>query len=510
MAAAPEPRTQAAAPAWQLRWAPDAAVDGLRAFEYVEDDRANSHPAGQPHITAQGSDYRFVMHMQDRDIMTDRQRQEVRGMRSGGYDLVLLKGETWRITYSMFIPGSLKATTRFTHIMQTKAPGTGTNPMVTMSLQRRNNVPKLELLATTSGVTVGSVDLAPLQNRWIDVEVEMTIGDAPNGRLRWVIRNGASTVIDVTRGGIDNWLTDRVRPKWGIYRSLGDTSGSLQDCHLLIRNMRAYQWSDTPTMPAPVQYEAEDATINRGIREQTYTGWRGTGYVNTDNVTGSYVEWTVNAPYAATASLTIGYANGTTTDRPMDVSVNGTLVANDLSFLNTLAWDQWETRTIVTSLRAGANTIRLSAVTANGGPNLDYLDLRMPPPPGPPGTDYQAENARLSQAVVESTHAGFTGTGFVNFDNVAGSNIEFDVTAAAAGQATVTVRYANGTTSNRPMDVTVNGVLVRDDLAFPGTGAWSTWGTASVTVPLNAGVNPLRLTSAVASGGPNIDKITLS
>ncbi|HCU51432.1 MAG TPA: chemotaxis protein, partial [Micromonosporaceae bacterium] len=33
---------------------------------------------------------------------------------------------------------------------------------------------------------------------------------------------------------------------------------------------------------------------------------------------------------------------------------------------------------------------------------------------------YEAENATISQGVVESNHAGFTGTGFVNYDNVVG------------------------------------------------------------------------------------------
>jgi hypothetical protein len=34
-------------------------------------------------------------------------------------------GQTWRLAHQMYIPGSLKATTTFTHIMQTKAPGRG-------------------------------------------------------------------------------------------------------------------------------------------------------------------------------------------------------------------------------------------------------------------------------------------------------------------------------------------------------------------------------------------------
>jgi hypothetical protein len=36
-----------AATTWQPRWVPEATVDGLLAFEGVEDDRANSHPAGR-------------------------------------------------------------------------------------------------------------------------------------------------------------------------------------------------------------------------------------------------------------------------------------------------------------------------------------------------------------------------------------------------------------------------------------------------------------------------------
>src|SRR6266536_2043703 len=53
---------------WQPMWAPEADVDGLPAFENVEDDRADSHPAGDPHIFVEGNNYRFNMHMVDRDF----------------------------------------------------------------------------------------------------------------------------------------------------------------------------------------------------------------------------------------------------------------------------------------------------------------------------------------------------------------------------------------------------------------------------------------------------------
>jgi len=492
-----EPSTQAG---WQLRWAPEASVHGLGAFEGIEDDRANSHPAGQPHIFVEDNNYRFNMHMVDRDTMTDRQRQEVKGMRWNGSDLILLKGEMWRLTHQMYIPTSLKATTTFTHIMQTKAPGTGELPMLVMSLRRHGSVPKVELKAFEGDVTIGAVDLAPLQNRWIDVELEMLIGDAPTGRVRWVLRDGANTVIDSTRSA-DNWLADRVRPKWGIYRSLGDTSGSLQDCYLLIRNMRAYEWSGTAP-PGSTRYEAEDALISRGVVESNHSGFSGRGFVDTENAAGPYVQWSVNAAAAGTATLTFGYANGTTTDRPMEVRINGALVGS-VSFPGTGSWDAWSTRTVTAILAAGTNTVRLTATTSNGGPNLDYLDVEGPS--GPTPTDYQAENATISQGAVESDHAGYTGSGFVNLDNVAGSYVQFSVTGPATNLA---VRYANGTTTDRPMNLTINGVAA-GSMSFPPTGEWTDWATVSRAISLNAGGNTIRLTSAVSSGGPNLDRITL-
>ncbi|MGW1845379.1 Tat pathway signal sequence domain protein [Streptomyces sp. NPDC001966] len=230
------------AASWKLRWSPSASSGGLGAFETVEDDRADSHPAGQPHILTEGENFRFNMHTVDRDTSTDRQRQEVTGLRTGGSSyLKWLPGETWRVTYRMYIPGSLKATTSFTHIMQMKQPGTGTSPIVVQSLRRVNGVQTIELKLTIADILVGRTDLVPLQGKWIDVDFRITIGDGAAGSVRWILKDGATTVIDRSKSGVDTLLADRVRPKWGIYRSLGDTSGSLQDTHLLLTRMRGYQ-----------------------------------------------------------------------------------------------------------------------------------------------------------------------------------------------------------------------------------------------------------------------------
>ncbi len=226
--------------------------------------------------------------------------------------------------------------------------------------------------------------------------------------------------------------------------------------------------------------------------------------VNYDNLVGGYVRWTVNAATAGTATLAFRFANGTTTSRPMDITVNGTLVADELSFPGTGNWDTWQTKSITAAVNAGSNTIRATATTANGGPNVDYLDFDVPAV-----TDYQAENATISQGVVESNHLGYTGTGFVNYDNLVGSYVEWTVNADAAGTVNFEIRYANGGTVNRPMDVFLNGVLIRDELAFNPTGNWDTWANQTFSANLVAGTNKIRATATTANGGPNVDRLRI-
>ncbi|MEV5872802.1 heparin lyase I family protein [Streptomyces sp. NPDC052101] len=238
-----QPANAAHAASWQLKWSPSARSDGLGAFETVEDDRAHSHPAGHPHIFATGDDWRFNIHTVDRDISTDRQRQEVTGLRTGTDSyLKWTEGQTWRITYSMYIPSTLKATTAFTHIMQMKQPGTGTSPIVVQSLRRdAEGRQTIELRLATDDILVGRTGLDPLHDKWPDVDFQIKVGNGSAGSVRWILKSGSTTVIDTSRTGVDTFLADRVRPKWGIYRSLGDTSGSLQDTYLLLTDLRGYR-----------------------------------------------------------------------------------------------------------------------------------------------------------------------------------------------------------------------------------------------------------------------------
>lgn len=227
---------------WQLRWSPAAAVHGMDAWDYVTNGRADSHPEAQPHIFTEGDNWRFEMHTVDRDNMPDRQRQEVAGCRVRDSVLNWRPGETWRLKYSMYLPSSLMATTTFTHILQIKQPRPGP-PIVAQSLRRINGAQMITLHSYSADIMIGSTSLDLLHDRWADVDMRMTFDTNGGGSIRWILRTGDITLIDVTRGGIDALFhQDSVFPKWGIYRSLGDDSASLVDCYMLLTNPRAYQF----------------------------------------------------------------------------------------------------------------------------------------------------------------------------------------------------------------------------------------------------------------------------
>ncbi|GHJ45341.1 hypothetical protein Cs7R123_26830 [Catellatospora sp. TT07R-123] len=132
------------------------------------------------------------------------------------------------------------------------------------------------------------------------------------------------------------------------------------------------------------------------------------------------------------------------------------------------------------------------------------------PPTAPSTTRYEAESASLSGARQASDHPGFSGPGFVDYDNTWGCWIQWTVTAAKTGPATVVLRFANGSGVGRTMSISVNGVPVLLDLLFDNTRVWENWQSRTVTVQLNAGTNTIRATAVNPSGGPNIDFVEVT
>ncbi|QNU65479.1 carbohydrate-binding protein [Ruminiclostridium herbifermentans] len=132
---------------------------------------------------------------------------------------------------------------------------------------------------------------------------------------------------------------------------------------------------DEPPTPFSTIFQAEDAYIFNGVKENINGGFTGEGYANYNNEKSSYVEWTINVEKAGVQTLKFRYANGTNADRPMEIRVNGNVVSSSTSFVPTGSWTAWQEVVLTANLVAGINTIRASSTTDTGGPNVDYLEV---------------------------------------------------------------------------------------------------------------------------------------
>ncbi|MNV42573.1 Glucuronoxylanase XynC precursor [compost metagenome] len=126
------------------------------------------------------------------------------------------------------------------------------------------------------------------------------------------------------------------------------------------------------------------------------------------------------------------------------------------------------------------------------------------------GTTYEAETGTtLTNAAVETNNSGYTGAGFVNFNASTDAAIQWNsVYCASAGTKNVKFRYALDT-GTRNLDVYVNGTKVISNAAFAATGSWSTWNEKTIQVPMNAGINTVKVVTT-GTEGPNVDSINVS
>lgn len=116
--------------------------------------------------------------------------------------------------------------------------------------------------------------------------------------------------------------------------------------------------------------------IVTGTIDSNHAGFTGTGFANTNNAVGSYIEWAVNTPAAGSYDLRWRFANFGTKDRTGSVSINGSQQAAGISFPITGAWTTWNlTEAVTVYLAEGNNVIRLTAETSEGLANIDWIEI---------------------------------------------------------------------------------------------------------------------------------------
>jgi glucose/arabinose dehydrogenase len=211
------------------------------------------------------------------------------------------------------------------------------------------------------------------------------------------------------------------------------------------------------------------------------------------------------------AQFTETYTFHTITDDGVRLWVNGQLLVDDWNMQNATE----KTGTI--SLVAGQKySIRMEYFdrTGEADANLMWSSTSTPVQPIPKtqlyphqSVTYQAESATLHGAKVVKDNAGYTGSGYADYQNASGDYVEWSINQDIATTQELDIRYAN-LGASRPLQLMVDGVVVTASLAFPSTGAWNKWGTVSVFLNLTVGTHKIRLT-AIGSSGPNIDSLTV-
>lgn len=134
---------------------------------------------------------------------------------------------------------------------------------------------------------------------------------------------------------------------------------------------------DPGTSDRITTFQAEDALTVSGAVESEYPGYTGSGYVNTDNAPGNYIEFTLTTTQADAYDLTFYYALESG-NRYASIQVNGTTVWPNIDFFATGAWTTWGTAFATINLNAGDNTIRLTAEQADGLANIDKMEVYGP------------------------------------------------------------------------------------------------------------------------------------
>ncbi|WP_185982723.1 carbohydrate-binding protein [Aureimonas mangrovi] len=121
--------------------------------------------------------------------------------------------------------------------------------------------------------------------------------------------------------------------------------------------------------------------------------------------------------------------------------------------------------------------------------------------PGAFGTDGNTDNS-------DGVPGGYADFGSTNADFI---TFTFQVPSDQAGSAVLRFRYSNGATADRPLQLEVNGSIVKiQSFAPTATGAvtdgWTVWAEVEVPVALLGGQNTVTLRSINATG-PNIDQM---
>lgn len=228
-------------------------------YNYETPDRSNAHADAPFRHIAQSWDaalgaYVFDFHIhididddRGKAEITDRQRNEIKTDGHSPASMVGQRGEELVMRWKFRLPEGMKTTTKFCHVHQIKgidnAAGDADvgNPLITFTARSlsdgRQQLQVIWVGPTADGSAkeyLARVDLAELLGRWVEVEERIVCGEEGSCRILLTRIDDGRRLIDLRSGPLAMWRegTTGLRPKWGIYRSIGQAGalkGALRD-----------------------------------------------------------------------------------------------------------------------------------------------------------------------------------------------------------------------------------------------------------------------------------------
>ncbi len=206
--------------------------------------------------------------------------------------------------------------------------------------------------------------------------------------------------------------------------------------------------------------------------------------------------WFLEAAVQSAADVTLG-----------DLNADGVINGFDAAILKKMLKDQGGSRQ---QRRSGDVNADAAVDAADCKQLVDFLLHRQGLEAVEQGNRvYYAVDQAYRGGVEENTNAGFAYDAYLNLHNQAGTFTEWTVTVPKDGNYLCTFHIANGSANDRQMKVEVNNAKDYWMQPFLTTSAWTTWQERGIVLPLQAGKNLIRTTSATAEGGPNLDYLRL-
>ena len=178
-----------------------------------------------------------------------------------------------------------------------------------------------------------------------------------------------------------------------------------------------------------------------GAVENEHSAYTGSGYLNTNNATGASAQWRITVPSRNTYTLEWRYAAASGNHSATATSATDT---GNVEFIATGAWDSWSTDTVTLQLDAGDNTIDLSATTAGGLPNIDYMNVH--------GSGIEPLNCDGTSAPAWLVHPT------PNSDCVAGATFSNEVVDCGGARIGLS---CSGDSESQPPVITLNNATIK-------------------------------------------------